>query len=108
MIQINMREYTLRHDVLHGELSGQLAASFWSAVATSRVDAFATLRSEEESRQLAAAGAAKARHLRRQVLVTVAGVYVSFLLRAVCATLNAKARGGGGGGGGGGGVEECT
>ena len=87
MIQINMREYTL-----HGELSGQLAASFWSALATSRVDAFATMRSEEESKQLASAGAAKARHLRRQVLVTVAVVFVSFLLRAVSATLNAVAR----------------
>jgi len=66
MIQINMREYTLRHDVLHRELSGQLVASFWSAVATSRLDALATMRSEEESRQMAAAGAAKARHLRRR------------------------------------------
>jgi hypothetical protein len=41
---------------------------------------------------LASAGAAKARHLRRQVLVTVAVVFVSFLLRAVSATLNAVAR----------------
>ena len=61
-------------------------------LATARLDLHATLRSDDENKRLAAAAAAKGRHLRRQVLVTVAVVFVSFLMRATSTTINALAR----------------
>ena len=77
-----MREYTLRHDRLHAELSGQLAASFWSALATAFKVAD-TARSRKETNTTATVTSTWRRRWRALAAPADANCLLSSSLRIV-------------------------
>ena len=74
---------TVLHDL-------QLAAD-GDVDASARIDEFSTLRSRSEGRREAAAAGARGKRQLRQVVITAAIVFVTFLLRAVYSTTFAVA-----------------